>query len=43
MSSAENEYLFEASLPALGYNTYYFQAKGILLWNYRQISFICFS
>ena len=27
MSSAENQYLFEVTLPALGYNTYYFQAK----------------
>jgi hypothetical protein len=28
MSSAQNQYLFEASLPALGYSTYYFEAKG---------------
>ncbi|CAF1413328.1 unnamed protein product [Adineta ricciae] len=28
MSSAQNQYLFEVTLPALGYNTYYFQAKG---------------
>lgn len=27
MSSAQNEYIFKASLPALGYSTYYFQAK----------------
>lgn len=27
-SSAQNQYVFQASLPALGYNTYYFQAKG---------------
>ena len=28
MSSAQNQYLFQASLPALGYNTYYFEAIG---------------
>ncbi|CAF1158677.1 unnamed protein product [Adineta steineri] len=27
MSSAQNQYVFRASLPALGYNTYYFEAK----------------
>ncbi|CAF1141929.1 unnamed protein product [Rotaria sordida] len=27
MSSAQNQYLLQASLPALGYNTYYFEAK----------------
>jgi hypothetical protein len=27
-SSAENQYIFQASLPPLGYNTYYFEAKG---------------
>ncbi len=29
MSSAQNQYLFQASLPPLSYNTYYFEAKGI--------------
>jgi hypothetical protein len=29
MSSAQNQYLFPASLPALGYSTYYFEARGI--------------
>jgi hypothetical protein len=28
-SSAQNQYLFQASLPALGYSTYYFEARGI--------------
>ncbi|CAF1357329.1 unnamed protein product [Adineta ricciae] len=27
MSSAQNQYLFQVSLPALGFNTYYFEAK----------------
>ncbi|CAF4294608.1 unnamed protein product, partial [Didymodactylos carnosus] len=27
ISSAQNQYLFQASLPALGYSTYYFEAK----------------
>ncbi|CAF1424428.1 unnamed protein product [Rotaria magnacalcarata] len=27
-SSAQYQYLFQASLPALGYNTYYFEAKA---------------
>jgi hypothetical protein len=31
MSSAQNQYLFQASLPALGYSTYYFEAKGIFV------------
>jgi hypothetical protein len=28
MSSAQNQYLFQASLPALGYSTYYFEAPS---------------
>ena len=28
MSSAQNEYIFQVSLPALGYSTYYFQATN---------------
>jgi hypothetical protein len=28
MSSAQNQYIFQASLPALGYSTYYFEAKS---------------
>lgn len=28
MSSAENQYIFQVSLPALGFNTYYFEATG---------------
>lgn len=27
-SSAKNEILFQAALPALGFNTYYFQVKS---------------
>lgn len=26
-STAQYEYVFEAKLPALGFNTYYFEAK----------------
>ena len=28
MSTAQNEYIFQAYLPAFGYSTYYFQAKA---------------
>ena len=31
MSSAQNQYVFEASLPALSYSTYYFQAKTLII------------
>jgi hypothetical protein len=30
MSSAQNQYLFQALLPALGYSTYYFEATDIV-------------
>ncbi len=29
MSTAQNQYIFQVSLPALGYSTYYFEAKSI--------------
>ena len=36
MSSAQNQLLFKATLPALGFNTYYFQSKEALSVNVSQ-------
>jgi hypothetical protein len=42
-SSAQNQYIFQASLPALGYSTYYFEAKGKSHWSWNYASIICNS
>ena len=36
ISSAQNQLLFKATLPALGFNTYYFQSKEALSVNLSQ-------